>query len=302
MKKSIFRNRVIIFIVLVSLMSCLKQQFEELQEEMQSENDDFQSIFVSDPTIWNTLAIQSISLDDSNDNALLKSTQNEKEYPGHGKYYYTLFEDLYPSKGDYDFNDVIIRSKLFLNNDKDDVTGKIETELVHLGGGITTKLGVMFYETDGKKKYKRIPNEDITINEVTLEKGGNPYTLLLPTSASKNNKWELAFSFKKEEMKDVWINYFLITRNNNRTLEILTSGFASSGFKDEFEVPTTDFLSEDNKPWGFEIEASEMPVVKEKENFCKAFPEFANWVNEPDKKENKKWYERPDEAFIQGVK
>ncbi|MEA1878528.1 MAG: hypothetical protein U9N86_16935 [Bacteroidota bacterium] len=42
-----------------------------------------------------------------------------KEYPNKG-YYFTLFEDLFPSQGDYDFNDVILQTKILLDGKKKD--------------------------------------------------------------------------------------------------------------------------------------------------------------------------------------
>lgn len=293
-----------LFILIASsllLSACLEKEFEELQEEIFLNNPDFKNMEISDPSIWNTLATQSVSPDDSTQNDGTKSAKSYKEYPGGGKYYYTLFEDLYPGEGDYDFNDIVIKSKLRLKKDKNSFQGTISSQLAHLGGSVTKKLGVMFYENDGKGKYQRIPNEDIQINGVWLEKGGHPYTILLP-SVNENNEWEIEFSCKKGKKKNFWFSYFLITRKGNTDTQVLTSGFASVAQTQEFQVPVKDYLTNDNKPWGLEIEAKEMPIVNEKENFCKAFPEFINWVKEPNNNKYKKWFEHPDENYIQGIK
>jgi hypothetical protein len=159
----------------------------------------------------------------------------------------------------------------------------------------------MFYDNDGKGKYRRIPNEDIKIEGVALEKGGHPYTILLP-SESDEQKWEINFTCKKGKKGKLWFSYYLITRKDNSDTQVLTSGFAPVDETNDFQIPVKNYLTHDNKPWGLEIEAEEMPIVKEKENFCKAFPEFVYWVNDPGNNKYKKWFENPDTNFIQGIK
>lgn len=295
--KSLLAKFLIILISVWGFTNCIDKNIDEPDEEITISN-----LVVSDPSIWNTLATQSISLEDLGEkSALLSSDEQLKEHPGGNMYYYAIFEDLFPGEGDYDFNDVVLKTKLFLGSDNDNYSGRLETDFVHQGGNIVVEIGLMIYETD-KGMYKRIPNEDIIINEQPLSSNGLPYTFALEGDIAANNNWEIEFSFKKGDMKDIWINYFIVTEHAGEKHKILTAGFADMNETGQFEIPQTAYLTNDNKPWGLEIEADEMPIVKEKENFCKAFPDFVNWINDSTDKKYKKWYENPDNAFIQAVK
>lgn len=280
----------VFFATLVSLNACLDMNDQKVEEE----DITMDEIRVTDPLIWNTLANQSISVEDIEKSA----SKSMKEYPGGDKYYYALFEDLYPGEGDYDFNDIVLKSKLYLSNDKDVINGRLETELVHRGGNIVNKIGLAMYDTNGKNKFKRIPNEDITVNDVQLSNTNSlPYTF---EAGAAGNSWEINFTINSDnKRKDIWLSFFIITNSGE---EILTAGFAKLDNYEEFELPERPYLTADNKPWGIEIEAKEMPIVVEKENFCKAFPDFVNWVNDDGNEKYKKWYEKPDENYIQATK
>lgn len=296
MQNNLLNKMVPVLLITFLISGCLKKPDDIISDDVSMEN-----LVISDPSIWNSLAMQTISMDDLSIVEDIKSAKL-KEYPGGNKYYYALFEDLFPSEGDYDFNDVVLKTKLYMGSDKKKCIGKLETTLVHTGGSMASKIGLMFYSTDGKNTYQRIANEDIEINGVPLIKGGKPYTFSLADIGTEDYSWDIYFSFAAEKIKYVWIGYFLVTQKDDDVNEILTAGFPTAERTEKFEIPTSDYLTHDNKPWGLEIEAEEMPIVKEKENFCSAFPDFINWTKDSDDKEYKKWYANPDENFIQATK
>lgn len=292
---------VIILICLRGFTNCIDTHVAELDEEVT-----VASLVVSDPSIWNTLATQSISLEDLEDleekSASSVSDKKLKEYPAGKNYYYAIFEDLFPGKGDYDFNDVVLKTKMFLGINRDSFFGRLETDFVHKGGAIVKKVGLVIYDSDGKDQFTRIPNKDIVINGKQLSGNGLPYTFSIEGGIAENKNWEIEFTFKRGRIRNFWIGYFIITERDGVEYEILTAGFADINETGQFKIPQATYLTNDNKPWGLEIEANEMPIVKEKENFCKAFPDFVNWINDSKDKKYKKWYESPDMDFIQGIK
>jgi len=282
-------QHLIIISVLFSLFftSCLKDDIDEDVLSL-SNKERMHQLQINNPSIWNSLTVQTIDLTtlDTQAESLKSAFGKMQEYPKGGKYYFSLFEDLFPSEGDYDFNDIIIKSKLGLSKKGNEITGYIDSELVNKGGSLPVAIGLMFYKVEGKK-YTRIPNKTIKINGVQLEAGGLPWK---KSSEKLGEKWKLEFEINHKS-NNIWINYFIYTDR-----EILTSGFAPSEVKEEFEVPQSDFLTDRNLPWGLEIEAKSFAIPNEKELFLNAYPEFEEWATSGGTK-NKKWFESPDENY-----
>lgn len=76
-------------------------------------------------------------------------------------YIYNCFEDLWPSKGDYDFNDMVIASRSFINYNSNNqaVSGGSEVILRCLSGSLKNGLGVQFLHGVTKAS---LPNNTIT--------------------------------------------------------------------------------------------------------------------------------------------
>ncbi|MCG6189676.1 LruC domain-containing protein [Maribellus maritimus] len=265
--------------------ACLKDD-SEIDEDSLSNKDRMRLLEINDPSIWNTLTEQSINLSELEETtALVKSAAAMQEYPKNNKYYFALFEDLYPSEGDYDFNDVMIKSKLGLSKKGNTITGYVSSELYNKGGSLSVKVGLMFYEVSGKA-YTRIANENIIVNGEQLTAGGSPWMRDL---SELDDSWQIDFSFTNNS-NNIWVSYFIYTDE-----EILTGGFAKTGTTN-FEVPVSDFLTDRNLPWGLEVETDEFAIPNEKELFLNAYPEFEAWAESGGVK-NKKWYESPNTAY-----
>lgn len=266
------------------ISSCLKKDFEVNEEDL-SNKDRMRLLQIDDPSIWNMLTTQLIDTTEIDTVTALKSAQAMQEYPKGGNYYFALFEDLYPSEGDYDFNDVIIRTKLGLAKKGKTITGYVDSDLLNKGGTLPVRIGLMFYEVSGKK-YSRIPNEDITVDGEQLTAGGNPWSVPL---SELGDSWKIDFSFENKS-NNIWVSYFIFTDE-----EIFTGGFAPSDVV-SFDVPHRHFLSSRNLPWGLEIEAKSFAIPNEKELFLNAYPEFQEWAESGGVK-NKKWFESPDTNY-----
>lgn len=83
-------------------------------------------------------------------------------------YIYNCFEDLWPSKGDYDFNDMVVASRTFLNYNANNqaVSGGSELVLRCVSGSLKNGLGVQFLNGVTKAS---LPNN--TISNFTNIKG-----------------------------------------------------------------------------------------------------------------------------------
>jgi len=285
-------NRILIAVLFISslfMASCINDNLDNVNEDL-TNAEKVNQLKISDVSIWNTLTKQSIDLSTLK-SSNLKSGQATQmnEYPGDGKYYFALFEDLYPSQGDYDFNDIIIKSKLKLEQSDNFVQGVVISELFNKGGSLPVEIGLMFYEVHDEKTYVRIPNENITVNGNQLE-GKDPWSM---PYAKLGKEWEIKFGFKTEA-KVVWIAYHIVVvREEGKTRqEILTGGFAKTEVE-KFTIPVDHFLTKKGFPWGLEITAKDFAIPNEKKFFLDAYPEFQKWV-ESGGEAAQNWYENPN--------
>ena len=271
-----------VFLILTPFLiqSCNNNEFDNNLDDL-TNSEIMNRLNIDDASVWNTLVNQNIDLSFVETSAM-KSANAIQEYPNGNKYYFAMFEDLYPSEGDYDFNDIIIKSKLGLSKKGNVITGYLKSELVNKGGSLPVEIGLMFYEVSGKK-YSRIPNENITVNGEQLVKGEGPWTI--PYS-QLGKSWQIDFQFTNKS-NNIWIAYHIVTKS-----EILTGGFAPTDVTN-FEIPHKHFLNKNNLPWGLEIEAEKFAIPNEKELFLNAYPQFKEWAESGGVK-NKKWFENPD--------
>jgi len=279
---------VLLFSFLI-ILSCNKDEFDTVNQNV-TNAEIMNKLKISKLLIFNKLTTQSIDLSTLKIPDL-KYGQSIQEYPGGDKYYFALFEDLYPSQGDYDFNDIIIKSKLGLANEGNVITGYLKSELVNKGGSLPIEIGLMFYEVLNDMVYTRIPNENITVNGLQLIEGEGPCTI---PYAKLGKAWIINFGFKTEA-KNVWIAYHIVTIRGEKRTEILTGGFAKTDVT-SFKIPNKDFLNKTGFPWGLEIEAEKFAIPNEKELFLKAYPEFQKWV-ESGGAEARNWFEYPDPIY-----
>jgi hypothetical protein len=241
---------------------------------------------ISDPMVWNSLTTQTINIGSKSSG--LKSGNDLNEYPSSDKYYFALFEDLYPSQGDYDFNDVVLRTKLYLDWGGGQMWGSFATTVMNVGGSLETKIGLMFYfENDGT--YTRIDNSNLIVNGLALE-GDTPFLMDLPRQGE-----DFEVEFEINDSGNIWISWFIVPTLSGVEREIHSAGFAPSDVS-PFTIPQYDFLTENNLPWGLEIEAEEFAIPLERALFLDAYPFFAAWA-ESGGEEHDDWYLFPDTDY-----
>lgn len=269
---------------------------DNLPDDTLTNKEKMNQLVIADPLVWNSLATRTLDIDRTDSG--MKAENDLKglhEYPKDG-YYYTIFEDLFPAQGDYDFNDIMLETKLFLDGKKNVIEGRLNATLINRGGSLNTRLGVMFYSVSGSNSFTVIDNEYITINAVQLPDNGSPFTMETP---SEGENFDITFSIEDpaKNINQIWISWYIVVEQNGEAIEIHTAGFPGSDVK-EFEIPQRNYLTINNLPWGLEIEAEEFYIPKERALFLDAFPEFQEWAETGGVKNNK-WFENPDQEFIQ---
>lgn len=286
------KNILPILLLAMLVSNCIK---ENLPSGDLTNKEQMNLLSISDPLVWNSLVSQSLAIDTTGNGMKAANGINKmKEYPNKG-YYFTLFEDLFPSQGDYDFNDVILRTKLYLDGKQGEVWGTITSTVYHKGGTLPTRLGLVIYSVKGNKEYTRIENDQILINGQRLE-GTDPFVMDLPKVGEEFNI-EYFIEDRTNNINQVWFSWYIIVTSGGEDKEIHSSGFPSSK-KSNFALPQMDYLTNNNLPWGLEIEAEQFFVPKERALFLEAFPEFKEWA-ESEGVKNKSWFENPDLEFIQ---
>lgn len=164
------------------LFSCSISESENLIEEKDS-LELVSQLSVSNPAAWGTMiANRGFTLGDYEDNSsgsYRSVVQEGSSYPAWDgtssrNYIYTIFEDQFPNMGDYDFNDVVIKSYYTLtgftedeNSIKDGWNGTINSYLVNDGASYDFDVVYMFYTVEknssGVEMFTRIPNDDIEL-------------------------------------------------------------------------------------------------------------------------------------------
>jgi len=285
-------KRIIPLLVIAIAFSFCKK--DDVDPALLSNKEKMNLLVIPDPLVWNSLAEQSMHIDTTAGPDMKGTTgvTKQEEYPKKG-YYFTMFEDLYPSQGDYDFNDVMLQSKYIMDFGKKTTSGTIITTVFNRGGTLSSRLGLMFYSVDGNS-YEVLDNQIITVNDQQLV-GESAFTMDLPATGVET---EITFSldFKAKNINNVWISFFLIVTSNDSPVEIHSAGFASQSNR-KFEIPQMDYLTANYLPWGIELEAEEFAIPLETELFLNAYPEFQEWAESSGVK-NKKWYENPDPKYV----
>lgn len=291
------KTKVFIVIAISLLFSYCTQDY--IPEQELTNKEMMNQLVIDDPLVWNSLITQAIEIDTTGSGMKAGTDLNGlSEYPKNG-YYYAMFEDLFPAQGDYDFNDVILETKLYLDGKQGEFWGKMNTTVYNRGGSLKTRLGVMFYSVKGNKEYTVMDNETVSINGklVSETHGDQPYTMDMPAEGS-NFDLEFYVTDRTNNSNQIWIAYYLIVEPKDKEpVEVHSAGFPISKTKN-FELPQRDFLTTNNLPWGLEVEAEKFYVVAERELFLDAFPEFSTWA-ESNGSKNKTWYMNPNFEYIQ---
>lgn len=237
--------------------------------------------------------------------------------PGSG-YKVIAFEDLWPYKGDYDFNDLVIKHHVVYTKDaQNKITEGLYTIVIqNIGASKSNGIGLQILQ-DEAGRYSEL-NESV-ITDVTSEtwnvkvKGENVITICDdvftslgsfyqnngtgPTHEPDTIQFTVHFNFSTAV--DI-LSDFYIFRTNDPGMEIHMPDVPPTAFanKDLFKTGHDAsgsgiwYRTENNLPWAMEI------ILNDEEDYYaplegvsieKAYPEFIDWVKS-NGKSNQSWY------------
>ncbi len=199
---------------------------------------------------------------------------------------YTIaFEDLYPNKGDADFNDLVVKFGIveYINPENKISKINIRSKTLAAGAGYKNK----FY-----------------INVL-----GNDYLLISDPKGDLNQKWNAK---ENETYVDAKVHSLdIVFENPVARTEIAPMPYdpyimANSDKNNQVHLPfvTTKFvgktLDTDKFPWAVLVPDEWMwpyeSSGKKGSNIFKAYPEFEKWY-QSDGKESQDWYLKPDSTY-----
>lgn len=237
--------------------------------------------------------------------------------PAKDTYGMIMFEDLFPAKGDYDFNDLVAGYNVCVNTTRgsgnkfnDGVTIKLQIRAI--GGSKPYRLGVEF--TPLQTKYVR-DNYTITpqtegINMELISKNDDDPAVFVITGT---NKFKEGSFYNTEKLSDTKMPEIIckIERNNFKQFEPASQFIALSnpyninfflqntqsneeihlkGYSVTKLASNTDdkFHTTDNFVWGMKL-PKVIPHATERTDFTEAYPKFAAWVTSGGT-QNHDWY------------
>lgn len=235
-------------------------------------------------------------------------------FPTSGKQV-VAFEDLWPSTGDFDFNDIVLSNQatIFWDANFKPVKADFIISIDAIGATIHNGIGMMFYD-ENKQSFGNNVIETVTgdaaldpdvtngiiLSEDVFETISQYYQNngLGPKAIPDTLNFTINFSSSAAE----FIPELFIFRSDDRTYEIHRSEFNATAVMDQSLFNTLDdnghYKTSSGLPWGLEIILDghyKNPV--EKVDMLLAYPDFQQWAVSGGA-ENTTWYENPVEENV----
>ena len=235
-------------------------------------------------------------------------------FPSSGKQV-VAFEDLWPSYGDFDFNDLVMSNQAVITKDENSnlLQATFKVSIDAIGASIDNGIAMMLY-----KENKTVFGDNI-ISEVSGDATIDPdnqngIILTDDVFATTNDRYQnngqgpmgtpdtLYFTVTFNSNAEDFVPELYLFRTNDRGHEVHRSGFPqtatmnSSLFNTEDDAG--DFKSSTGLPWGMEIiteVAYKNPI--EKVDILEAYPQFELWATS-EGTQNTTWYLSPVEDKV----
>ena len=230
-------------------------------------------------------------------------------FPSDGKQI-VAFEDLWPSLGDFDFNDLILSNQVEITKDEDGnlIDAKFRVSIDAIGASLDNGIAMMLYNSNSGAFTENIINEisgDATIDPDNT----NGVILTNDVFQTINDRYQnngvgpdgtpdtLRFTINFNSNAEDFIPELYLFRTNDRGLEIHRSGFpATSTINSDFfntYDDAGDYKTSTGLPWGIEILTDEIyKNPREKVDILLAYPEFQLWATS-EGAQNTNWYLAP---------
>lgn len=253
---------------------------------------------------------------DSNDDFPKDSTRAFAEsFPTSGKQV-VAFEDLWPSTGDYDFNDLILSQQVTWSKHADGhtVQGNFKVSIDAIGAGLANGIALLLRDANNQ-----VPSASIIASlsgDVKLDPNNTNGLIVSnhvfkslseyyknngqgPTKAPDTLRFTI--NFKATAPAQIYPELYLF-RSSNRGLEVHLPGMSpSKAFNAGLQNTKDDngnFKTASNLPWALEIITSnEYKHPLEKVDMVQAFPQFALWATSGGS-QNATWYNAPVEKEV----
>jgi len=241
-------------------------------------------------------------------------------FPSGNKSYFHMYEDLWPGLGDYDFNDVMLKTKLHIykNAQNNVVGGRVISVVYWIGGGIPRGAGMEWFKSNGSAtQLTYLPAGTVTFTEplnvltdplvynaVTIfnnniiESLGDTvdFEYTWNSSVAGNGLWVQVYIYRDRDHEIHMLGHpptiaanmalFGTAQDQSQTSWDWTPGRT-------FPAPAPFYKTATNLPWGLEIIASELYIPNERTEILIAYPQFQAWA-ESGGTVNKSWYANPD--------
>jgi LruC domain-containing protein len=245
----------------------------------------------------------------------LKSAMNL----GYSSDTYIIFEDLWPSKGDYDFNDLVAKTTLYWVRGKSNYITEIsgDCKIENIGADVEIGLGYELLQANCEK-LTYCENIITEINGKAVKDEAVTNGLIIFRKVQEIGKTEVKFTMKIKEksLRDFAFVPYLF-RSENYTQQIRPFGAPptksinmsllktkddaspanwqwSSG--SDFVYPLTGtsafYRTKDNHPWGIEFIAKTFKSSPDKISIKDVYPRFREWA-ESGGKSARDWYNDP---------
>ncbi|MCK5824703.1 MAG: LruC domain-containing protein [Ichthyobacteriaceae bacterium] len=208
-----------------------------------------------------------------------------------------LAEDLWPSQGDYDFNDLIVayKSKKEMNSDRLVVTRRLDATIVHIGGSYKNGFGIR-WKTDPSSVTKCSSNMSLTegiveLNEVGIEAGHkNEVVQVLFDNAHKvgvENTIHTVTEYDPPIDCPTKVNPFIFVNGErgrevsliNKTPTELADLKYFGTYSDVSDLAAgLTYQSKTKLPWILNVSDEIDMIAGEKVNITKAFLKFKSWA------------------------
>ena len=239
-------------------------------------------------------------------------------------YYYEMYEDLWPSMGDYDFNDVILKVKLhtYTNAQNHFVGGRIKSDVYWIGGSLPGGAGLEWFSWDSdNSELEYMPSNSVVFtqaNNVIDDQVVNNAVQIFDGNLTESLNDSVDFEFTWDYNiggNGIWIQVYIYTDERNH--EVHTYGNPPTNAEDMslfgtfddaslttwdwsagniFATPADFYKTSTNLPWGMEVITNEFRVPNEKIDIVDAYPQFKDWA-ESGGTVNQDWYNYPDESL-----
>ena len=232
-----------------------------------------------------------------------------------------VFEDLWPSKGDYDMNDVMVKyTSTMTRNALDNRIYEIEDKFIlqHCGGYLQNGFGYQLHKlSNSNVKSVKITGPDasglsssIYMEGKETEPGQSHPTILLYDDMTKfknitdESKKEYTVTItldgaSEKEVVPPYNPFIFISSNEGRGKELHLINYPPTDKADLSLLGTGKdiyrpeegmyYVSADLMPFAINMPVSNLPVPEEGKRIDQSYPKFSGWVSS-NGKQNKDWY------------